>query len=177
MTDKQPLQRVVRSYLDCTVRSLSQQGRRNPEGTSHICVLTFSVAGTWRQQEKRECFSVSSSYWVKQCETRLIVSHSKADINLNIIKHLNHTCCSVKEKLLLLKWNIFSVPLDFCQICSWVQQHHKVQQLSEQRLLLHTVVSTCCFHQDGVYHNNTPSLTESSPPVRQDIWECIDTSW
>lgn len=42
MTDKQPLQRVVRSYLDCTVRSLSQQGRRNPEGRSHMFINLFS---------------------------------------------------------------------------------------------------------------------------------------
>lgn len=48
-TDKQPLQRVVGSYLDCAIRSLSQQSWRNPEGGGTSCLLTFTPEGRcWR---------------------------------------------------------------------------------------------------------------------------------
>lgn len=58
-TDKQPLQRIVGSYLDCPIRSLSQQGGRNPrvecpdalllanseEGVEHASVAHLCILG------------------------------------------------------------------------------------------------------------------------------------
>lgn len=41
-TDKQSLQRVVGSYLNCPIRRLSQKSRGNPERTGKIS-LTFTL--------------------------------------------------------------------------------------------------------------------------------------